>query len=131
MAWYTAVFLGLVQGLAEFLPISSSGHLLLFESLFGITDGGLLLTLILHIATLLAVVVGLVPNCAASVVLTELYLMGGLRFGALLGGLCVNAGLGLIFLLRQKHLWREKLFVISWLIAISVLVGYSFLWLAI
>ncbi len=57
MAWYTAVFLGLVQGLAEFLPISSSGHLLLFESLFGITDGGLLLTLILHIATLLAVVV--------------------------------------------------------------------------
>ena len=57
MAWYTAVFLGLVQGLAEFLPISSSGHLLLFESWFGITDGGLLLTLILHLATLLAVVV--------------------------------------------------------------------------
>ena len=57
MAWYTAVFLGLVQGLAEFLPISSSGHLLLFESLFGITDGGLLLTLLLHLATLLAVVV--------------------------------------------------------------------------
>ncbi|MBO4726284.1 MAG: undecaprenyl-diphosphate phosphatase [Clostridia bacterium] len=57
MTWYTAVFLGLVQGLAEFLPISSSGHLLLFENLFGITDGGLLLTLILHLATLLAVVV--------------------------------------------------------------------------
>ena len=57
MAWYTAIFLGLVQGLAEFLPISSSGHLLLFESWFGVTDGGLLLTLILHLATLLAVVV--------------------------------------------------------------------------
>ncbi|MBR4418826.1 MAG: undecaprenyl-diphosphate phosphatase [Clostridia bacterium] len=57
MAWYTAIFLGLVQGLAEFLPISSSGHLLLFEHLCGITDGGLLLTLILHLATLLAVVV--------------------------------------------------------------------------
>lgn len=57
MAWYTAIFLGLVQGLAEFLPISSSGHLLLFESWFGITDGGLLLTLLLHLATLLAVVV--------------------------------------------------------------------------
>ena len=57
MAWYTAVFLGLVQGLAEFLPISSSGHLLLFEHWFGITEGGLLLTLILHLATLLAVVV--------------------------------------------------------------------------
>ncbi|MCQ2382177.1 MAG: undecaprenyl-diphosphate phosphatase [Clostridia bacterium] len=57
MAWYTAIFLGIIQGLAEFLPISSSGHLLLFETLFGITDGGLLLTLILHLATLLAVVV--------------------------------------------------------------------------
>ncbi len=57
MAWYTAVFLGLVQGLAEFLPISSSGHLLLFETWFGISDGGLLLTILLHLATLFAVVV--------------------------------------------------------------------------
>ena len=58
-------------------------------------------------------------------------MMGGLQFGALLGGLCVNAGLGVIFLLRQKNLWREKLFVISWLIGVSLLVGYSFLWLSI
>lgn len=57
MAWYTAIFLGLVQGLAEFLPISSSGHLLLFEQLFGVTNGGLLFTLMLHLATLLAVIV--------------------------------------------------------------------------
>ena len=57
MTWYTAVFLGLVQGLAEFLPISSSGHLLLLENWLGIKDGGLLLTVVLHLATLLAVVV--------------------------------------------------------------------------
>jgi len=80
---------------------------------------------------LLAVLVGLIPNCAASVVLTEFYLIGGLRFGALLGGLCVNAGLGLIFLLRHKKLWREKFFVIGWLISVSVLTGYAFLWLVI
>ncbi len=57
MAWYTAIFLGLVQGLAEFLPISSSGHLLLFEHLCGIDTGGLLFTIVLHVATLLAVVI--------------------------------------------------------------------------
>ncbi len=57
MLWYTAVFLGLVQGLAEFLPISSSGHLLLFGHLFGIKEGGLLFNIILHIGTLLAVVI--------------------------------------------------------------------------
>ena len=78
---------------------------------------------------LVAVIVGMVPNCAASVVLTELYLMGGLRFGALLGGLCINAGLGVIFLLRQKGLWREKFFVIGWLLAVSLVVGYSCMWL--
>ncbi len=80
---------------------------------------------------LVAVIVGMVPNCAASVVLTELYLMGGLRFGALLGGLCINAGLGVIFLLRQKGLWREKCFVIGWLLIVSLVVGYSCMWLAI
>ena len=78
---------------------------------------------------LLAVFVGLIPNCAASVVLTEFYLVGGLTFSALLGGLCVNAGLGIIFLLRQKKLWREKFFVIGWLLTVSLLVGYAFLWL--
>ena len=83
----------------------------------------------LWLQPLLAVLVGLIPNCAASVVLTEFYLIGGLRFGALLGGLCVNAGLGIIFLLRQKQLWREKIFVITCLIAVSLLAGYGFLWL--
>ncbi|MBO5229281.1 MAG: arsenic efflux protein [Clostridia bacterium] len=83
----------------------------------------------LWLQPVLAIMIGLFPNCAASVVLTEFYLMGGLRFGALLAGLCVNAGLGIIFLLRQKQMWREKIFVIVWLIAVSLLVGYGFLWL--
>lgn len=48
--------LGLVQGLCEFLPISSSGHLVLLSNLFGIEDA-LFVSIILHMATLLAVVV--------------------------------------------------------------------------
>lgn len=78
---------------------------------------------------LLAILVGLIPNCAASAILTQLYLVGGLRLGALLAGLCANAGLGIVFLFRQKHLWREKIFVVTWLVVVSVLVGYGFSWL--
>ena len=51
------LILCVVQGLTEFLPISSSGHLLLFSQLFGIEDNNLLLNLFLHLATLFAVVI--------------------------------------------------------------------------
>lgn len=46
-----------VQGLTEFLPISSSGHLTLIEQVFGINDNILLINLFLHLATLVAVVI--------------------------------------------------------------------------
>ena len=52
-----ALILGIVQGLTEFLPISRSGHLLLIEHIFGITEGNLFFNILLHIASLLAVVI--------------------------------------------------------------------------
>lgn len=57
MNFWILCLLCLIQGLSEFLPISSSGHLLLAEQLFGIDGDILLLNLFLHMATLLAVVV--------------------------------------------------------------------------
>lgn len=51
------IVLGLVQGIGEFLPISSSGHLLLTERIFGIEEGGMLMTVLLHVATLAAVLI--------------------------------------------------------------------------
>lgn len=47
--------LGVIQGLTEFLPISSSGHLALLSNLFGINEGSLEITILLHLATLCAV----------------------------------------------------------------------------
>lgn len=50
-----AILLGIVQGLCEFLPISSSGHLVLLQRIFGIEEGALFFTIMLHIGTLFAV----------------------------------------------------------------------------
>jgi undecaprenyl-diphosphatase len=57
MDWLTAVILALVQGLTEFLPISSSAHLILAPRLFGWPDQGLAFDVAVHFGTLLAVVI--------------------------------------------------------------------------
>jgi undecaprenyl-diphosphatase len=51
------LILGVIQGLTEFLPISSSGHLILFYKLFGLEIDTMTLSILLHIATLLSVIV--------------------------------------------------------------------------
>ncbi len=55
MTIWIAMLLGLVQGLCEFLPVSSSGHLLLLQNMFGITEGAMFFTVMLHLGTLVAV----------------------------------------------------------------------------
>ncbi|OOV86569.1 undecaprenyl-diphosphate phosphatase [Oceanospirillum linum] len=55
MDWFQVTFLALLQGLTEFLPISSSGHLILPSQLFGWADQGLAFDVAVHVGTLLAV----------------------------------------------------------------------------
>ncbi len=59
MVWWQAMVLGLVQGLTEFLPVSSSGHLILTRELMGLNDGSsfLLFDVMVHVGTLVAVVI--------------------------------------------------------------------------
>lgn len=52
-----ALVLGLIQGLTEFLPVSSSGHLVLFQNIFGIEEATQAFSILLHMATLIAVFV--------------------------------------------------------------------------
>ncbi len=51
------IVLGFIQGVTEFLPVSSSGHLLVLEKLFGLSDKGLEISIVLHLATLFSVLV--------------------------------------------------------------------------
>ena len=53
--WFEALILGVVQGASEYLPVSSSGHLVIFQHLFGLKEPALLFDIILHVATLMAV----------------------------------------------------------------------------
>lgn len=57
MTYWQGVLLGIVQGLTEFLPISSSGHLVVAEAAVGIRTPGVVVEVVLHVATLLAVLV--------------------------------------------------------------------------
>lgn len=50
-----AIILGVFQGISEFLPISSSGHLALLQNLFGLTEGSLFFSTMLHLGTLLSI----------------------------------------------------------------------------
>jgi undecaprenyl-diphosphatase len=58
----TAIFFGLTQGISEFLPVSSSGHLLILQHFFGFRENPLIFDLLLHLATLLAVIVFFWPK---------------------------------------------------------------------
>ena len=68
--------------------------------------------------------IGLIPNCAASVVITELYLEGVIGAGPMITGLLVSAGVGLLVLFRlnRRHL-KQNLAIVGYLYAVGVLLG--------
>jgi undecaprenyl-diphosphatase len=98
LAWWQGVLLGLVQGLTEFLPVSSSGHLVLAERLVGFVPPGVFFEVAVHVATLLSVLVAYRQRIAE---LVRGLLSGGtesLRYLGLLLLASVPAGLAGVLL---------------------------------
>lgn len=76
---------------------------------------------------LIAGLVGLIPNCASSVLVTQSYVLGALSFGGMAAGLCANAGLGFVILFKNVKSWKRNLALLGILYVISVAVGYAVL----
>lgn len=71
-----------------------------------------------------AAVVGLIPNCAASVVIAQLYLEGVLGAGAMMSGLLVSAGVGLLVLVRANRPVSQTIAIIAGMLVIGVVWGF-------
>lgn len=72
------------------------------------------------IGEIVAGVVGLIPNCASSVVITQLFLEGVIGYGAMMSGLLVGSGVGLLVLFRANESLKENLKILALLYAIGV-----------
>jgi hypothetical protein len=68
--------------------------------------------------------IGLIPNCAASVFLTQLFLKNSISFGTLFAGLSSSAGLGLLLLFKENKNYRHSFEILILLYILSVLGGY-------
>lgn len=138
MTFFQAILLGALQGLTEFLPVSSSGHLVLLQHFFGLHEPELLFDILVHVATLLAVLTiyrrdvwQLVLACPGLSAIPSRYAPGSdkdlaatRRLGLLL--LIANvptALIGLTFAATFEHL-----FTTPWVVGIALLMTGTVLW---
>jgi undecaprenyl-diphosphatase len=132
MGWFEAVVLGLVQGLTEFLPISSSAHLRFVSAAFGWDDPGAAFTAIIQIGTELAVLVYFARDIAR-IVVAWLASLFGRRKGdpdARMGWLIIIGSipivvLGLIFQNKIETTFRDLRIVAIAMVAFSLILYWA------
>lgn len=77
------------------------------------------------IGPLVSALIGLIPNCAASVIITNMYLEKVISFGSMIAGLLTGAGIGLAVLFKTNNNVKENLKIVCLLYAIGIIVGIS------
>ena len=77
-----------------------------------------------YLTPLFSSIIGIIPNCVSSVLISELYIAGSLPFGALLAGLLMNAGIGMMVLLKNKSGLKETGLILLICFASSIFFGY-------
>ncbi len=77
-----------------------------------------------YVTPIYAALVGLIPNCASSLLISELFINNALSFGALVSGLLVNSGLGMMILLKNRKNNKNILFIILICMSASIVIGY-------
>ena len=75
------------------------------------------------LSVVVAAIVGLIPNCAASVVIADLYVEGVLGAGAMFAGLLVSAGVGLLVLFRANRRPKQNLIIVAILLVVGIVAG--------
>ena len=105
---FLLLFTIIIDLFVAFIGTDSLSHLLLSESV---------------LQPFLAGIIGFIPNCASSVLLTQLYISGTLSFGSLVAGLCANAGAGMLILFRNKKKLKENVKILGLLYICSVVPG--------
>lgn len=93
-----AILMGLIQGVTEFLPVSSSGHLAIFKQLFNLDDVGIAFDVLLHVGTLIAVFIAFWKDIVELIVNA---------FG-IIGDSCKNIGIWFSNFSNRKYLTEKK-----------------------
>lgn len=137
---FQAIILGIIQGLTEFLPVSSSGHLVIFQHLFGLTEAEFLFDISLHLGTLVAVFIFFRQDIYAIIVSVIRYCRKALTTGSfsfagedsdfklallIVTGSIPTAFIGLLFHRIADRLFSSPLIAGSMLIATGIILFFT------